>query len=91
MDAKVSTDTLLRCIDYTSICSKKISQCLVLIKASYKLLDIEFESEQTDAFKDKTLELANVLSKSSETLGKCSKFLNELGRTIEQYGETRYQ
>ena len=90
MDMKVTTNALLSAIDSTSMCAKRFSQCLVLIKASYNLLNLEFENEQTDEFKRRTLQMAQSLSDAHDTLAKCSKFLNELAKVVDKYDGTRY-
>ena len=91
MDMKVTTNSLRLCIDHCSTCSKSLNQCIVLIKASYKLLCLEFKSDQTDIFESKTQEIGDALLECQNALGKCSKFLAELEKIVVDYDKTRFR
>ncbi len=90
MDAKVNTEILSHAREETKVCMSKLQNITTLAKATHKILEASFESNQTDIFKSKVLSLVRSLCNSTDELTKANKYLQELEKIIEKYDHTRY-
>ena len=90
MDANVNSEILNQLHTNIDLCQKSLNDCILTIKAEFKIANQLLAGEQFERFKSQADNVCQAINVTVDALSRSKEFLNRLSQEVIDYNGTKY-